>query len=170
MRSDLPKLYNQGDTQVDIQSADFANVINYLKANGLPLPLVIQDDVGMPTGFRYVDTELVWTEPNRPPLKLQAFLVCNAPQRAVTDYDMWRGEPKPRIPEEYKPAPPKPSDPPKPAPVTAKPGPFVYGSLYQALVGDESPDGTKYTDERGSFTKRVVPTPFGNSVYWMKDR
>ena len=170
MRSDLSKLYNQSDNPVDIQSADFAAVMNYLKANGLPVPQPIVYEVGMPTGIRYTDIELLWTEQNRPPLLLQAYLVCNAPQRAVTDYDMWRGEQKPRIPDEYKPAPPKPTDPPKPPPMTAKPGAFVYGNLYQALVGDESPDGTKHTDERGSFTKRVVPTPFGNSVYWMKDR
>lgn len=169
MRSDLEKFYDQSANQVDIHSQDFANVMAYLKANGLPAPQPIVQEVGMPMGFRYTDIELLWTEPNRPPLMLQAYLVCNCPQRAVTDYDMWRGEKNPRIPDEYKPAPPKPADPPKPPPVTAKPGAFVYGSLYLSTAGDDSPDGTKFSDERGTFTKHVLPTPWGKSVWWTKD-
>jgi len=42
------------------------------------------------------------------------------------------------------------------------------GNLYLNVVGDTSPDGSIYTDSRGTFTKHVVATPFGNTVYWEK--
>lgn len=169
MRSDLTRLYNQADNPVDVNSQDFKDVLAYLHSHGLPQPNVIVQEVGMPTGPRYTDIELIFLDPLRAPLKMQAFLVMNAPQRAVTDFDLWRGERNPRIPEEYAPkaaaavvgsqAPVKP---------TRLVGPLIFGSNYQPVPNDDSADGAKYTDERGTFIKRVTPTPFGNSVHWEK--
>jgi hypothetical protein len=75
--------------------------------------------------------------------------------------------------------------PPVPAPVVlpticAPPGPPVNGcidpvgpnsgaaagNIYLTVVGDTSPNGTKFTDSRGTFVKTVVATPFGNSADW----
>jgi hypothetical protein len=170
MRSDLTKLYNQADHQVDVNGEDFANILAYLRSHGLPDPQVVVQEVGTPTGIRYTDIQLVYTDPMRPPLLMQAFLVCNSPQRAVTDYDVWRGEPKPRLPEEF--APPKAAgvaagaETPLPAKPVVLVGPLMYGSVFYPVAGDDSPDGTKFTDVRGTFVKKVVRTPFGNTVYW----
>lgn len=62
--------------------------------------------------------------------------------------------------------PPKPVTP--PAPITVLVGPQQTGTIYQPVVGDASPDGTKYTDARGTFLKHVIASPFGNYVYWEK--
>ncbi len=66
----------------------------------------------------------------------------------------------------------KPFDPPPPpkAPVviTNPVGAQSFGNIYLAVAGDASPDGTTFTDERGTFIKRMVATPFGRNVYWEK--
>lgn len=61
------------------------------------------------------------------------------------------------------PAPPSPIDPPK-VPVWR----HNIGSLWFAAVGDKSANGTQYKDERGTFVKRVIPSPFGEWAYWEK--
>jgi len=47
-------------------------------------------------------------------------------------------------------------------------GPLSIGTLYLSVVGDTSPDGTKFTDSRGTFLKHVTITPFGRTNYWEK--
>lgn len=60
----------------------------------------------------------------------------------------------------------------QPAPTTGatKPkvlvGEHIAGAVYMSVTGDDSPDGTKYSDERGTFVKRSVRNPFGRSVFW----
>lgn len=60
---------------------------------------------------------------------------------------------------------------PPPAPVVAAPvtelvGGQSIGSIYYTVTGDSSPDGTKFTDARGTFVKHMVVTPFGKNAYW----
>jgi len=45
-------------------------------------------------------------------------------------------------------------------------GPQSLGNMYLTVVGDHSPDGTPFTDSRGSFVKHVIPTPFGLNSWW----
>ena len=45
-------------------------------------------------------------------------------------------------------------------------GPYDIGNMYYTVTGDNSPNGTSFTDSRGTFTKTVVPTPFGNESWW----
>lgn len=165
MRADLKKLYNETDNNVDLNSGDFASVIAYLKSYSLPDPMVTSDEVGW-VGGTYVDVELLWTHAGMPPLRQEAYVTMNAPSLAVTMYYMWLGAPPPII-TEY--APPLAVAPP---PMTTKPsvlvGPVIYGNKYQPVTGDDSPNGTQYSDERGTFAKIMVATPFGNSVYWAK--
>lgn len=168
MRSDLKKFYNQADTQVDVNSTDFANVMAYLREHGLPDPQVVVQEVGTPTGIRYTDIELVYTHGMRPPLMMQAFLVLNRPQGAVVDFKLWSGELSVTTPPEYEPPQGEiPPDPPKPKPIILVGG-VMHGTLYYPIVGDDSPNGTRYIDGRGTFVKNVTRTPFGNSVYWTK--
>jgi hypothetical protein len=47
-------------------------------------------------------------------------------------------------------------------------GPLSIGTLYLSVAGDTSPDGTKFTDSRGTFLKHVTITPFGRTNYWEK--
>ena len=47
-------------------------------------------------------------------------------------------------------------------------GPLSIGTLYLSVVGDTSPDATKFTDSRGTFLKHVTITPFGRTNYWEK--
>ena len=47
-------------------------------------------------------------------------------------------------------------------------GPLSIGTLYLSVAGDTSPDGTKFTDSRGTFLKHVTVTPFGRTNYWEK--
>lgn len=50
---------------------------------------------------------------------------------------------------------------------TADPvGQQSLGNIYLSVKGDTSPDGTKYTDSRGTFLKHLVATPFGANAYW----
>jgi hypothetical protein len=62
--------------------------------------------------------------------------------------------------------------PPTPAPQLATDGdpvgPLSSGTLYLSIAGDTSPDGTKFTDSRGTFLKHVTITPFGRTNYWEK--
>jgi hypothetical protein len=66
-----------------------------------------------------------------------------------------------------------PFNPPVVAPPTGPPtvlvGPLSFGTTYLTVVGDSSPDGTTYTDARGTFTKHVFATPFGPESYWTKN-
>jgi hypothetical protein len=63
---------------------------------------------------------------------------------------------------------------PPPAPAAQLPtdgdpvGPLSIGTLYLSVAGDTSPDGTKFTDSRGTFLKHVTITPFGRTNYWEK--
>ncbi len=53
------------------------------------------------------------------------------------------------------------------APTVLVGGPIFPGSkFFYNVAGDNSPDGTKYSDARGTFTKHVYITPFGKSVIW----
>lgn len=65
-----------------------------------------------------------------------------------------------------------PFDPPAPVPpkqpLTVLVGPQAVADMYQPVPGDASPDGTVYTDSRGTFVKHVIASPFGASVYWLK--
>lgn len=58
------------------------------------------------------------------------------------------------------------------APVSTVPTVLVgaqsLGSMYLTVTGDHSPDGTTYSDGRGTFVKHVIQTPFGYSAYWKK--
>jgi hypothetical protein len=47
-------------------------------------------------------------------------------------------------------------------------GPLSVGTLYLSVVGDNYPDGAKFTDSRGTFLKHVTITPFGRGNYWEK--
>jgi len=42
------------------------------------------------------------------------------------------------------------------------------GVLYLTVVGENYPDGAKFSDARGTFLKHVAFTPFGRSTYWEK--
>ncbi len=42
------------------------------------------------------------------------------------------------------------------------------GNLYLSIPGETYPDGAKFTDDRGTFLKHMVVTPFGRSSYWEK--
>lgn len=68
----------------------------------------------------------------------------------------------------------KPFDPPitpaAPSTITKLVGPLSIANLYLPVVGDDSPDGTEYTDDRGTFIKHKTVGPFGNRVYWEKIR
>lgn len=165
MRSDLTKPYNLSDNPPDLTSADCANVMAYLKSHGLPDPQIIVQEVGSPVGIRYTNTELVYTDPLRPPLSLSLYLVLNHPSVAVVDYKLWRGEVV-QYPEEFKPPKAPDTPPPPPAKPTVLVGALMAGSRYYPVAGDDSPDGTKFADARGAFVKKVVQTPFGNTVYW----
>jgi hypothetical protein len=65
-----------------------------------------------------------------------------------------------------------PYDPPAPPPSVEQPKVPVWrhntGNLWFAAIGDNSPDGTPYKDDRGSFLKHVIPSPFGGWQYWEK--
>lgn len=61
---------------------------------------------------------------------------------------------------------PTPSQPTSAPASTALVGPQSIGNLYLSVVGDTSPDGTKFTDSRGTFLKHVIATPFGRNAYW----
>jgi hypothetical protein len=54
-------------------------------------------------------------------------------------------------------------------PPTVLVGPLSFGTTYLTVVGDSSPDGTTFTDARGTFTKHVFATPFGPESYWTKN-
>lgn len=168
MRSDLTKPYNLRDNPPDPASADVANVMAYLKSHGLPDPQVIVQEVGSPDGTRYTNIELVYTAEHRPPLSLSLYLVMNHPSVAVVDYRLWRGELVSNYPTEF--TPPKPAVAPQPPPTkpTVLVGGLMAGSRHYPVAGDSSPDGTKYSDERGTFVKRMTRTPFGSSAYWEK--
>jgi hypothetical protein len=65
-----------------------------------------------------------------------------------------------------------PLTPPAPVPQLATDGdpvgPLSVGTLYLSVVGDNYPDGAKFTDSRGTFLKHVTITPFGRGNYWEK--
>lgn len=62
-----------------------------------------------------------------------------------------------------------PPPPPKPAVAITDPvGPQSFGNIYLTVAGDDSPNGTPFTDDRGTFIKRMVATPFGRNAYWEK--
>lgn len=166
MRSDLEKFYDQASNQVDINSQDFANVMAYLRSHGMLDPMVMEEEVGTPLGARFRNIYLIYTDPQRPPLRMLAYLVMNRPQGAVVDYQMWAGL-KVAIPEEYAP-PVKPVVISNPVPKVLVGG-LMFGNAYYPVAGDDSPNGQKYTDGRGTFTKVKTPSPFGFSVYWTKD-
>lgn len=66
----------------------------------------------------------------------------------------------------------KPFDPPPPpkppVAITNPVGAQSFGNIYLTVAGDTSPDGTLFTDERGTFIKRMVATPFGRNAFWEK--
>lgn len=66
----------------------------------------------------------------------------------------------------------KPFDPPPPpkpvVTITDPVGAQSIGNIYLPVAGDASAEGTTFTDDRGTFIKRVVVTPFGKNVYWEK--
>lgn len=68
---------------------------------------------------------------------------------------------------DYPPVAPPPAAP-TTAPVTDPVGPQTLGNIYLPVVGDNSPDGFTYSDSRGSFVKHISITPFGRTVYWIK--
>jgi hypothetical protein len=57
---------------------------------------------------------------------------------------------------------------PSPTATTDPVGPQSVGALYNSVVGDDSLDGAKFTDARGTFLKHVTITPFGRMMYWEK--
>lgn len=66
-----------------------------------------------------------------------------------------------------------PFNPPQPPPSSSAPPPpsdpvgiQSVGTLYQSIPGDVLPDGSYYTDSRGTFVKHVIPMPFGTDRYW----
>ena len=64
-----------------------------------------------------------------------------------------------------------PPAPPAPAPAenTDPVGPLSVGNLYlSTIAGLAYPDGSTYTEARGTFLKHVVITPFGRTNYWEK--
>ena len=65
-----------------------------------------------------------------------------------------------------------PFDPPAPVPppaaITDPVGAQSVGNLYLSVAGETYPDGAKFTDARGTFSKHVVVTPFGRTNYWEK--
>ena len=70
-----------------------------------------------------------------------------------------------------------PIQPPVPVPVPAPNDPVgpaqgVANSagqqMYYTVTGDTSPNGTVFSDTRGTFVKVVIATPFGNEAYWEK--
>lgn len=64
----------------------------------------------------------------------------------------------------------KPFNPPAPV-VTVAPsadpvGSLSFGTMYLTVPGDTRGNGATFTDSRGTFTKTVIATPFGNEAYW----
>lgn len=45
-------------------------------------------------------------------------------------------------------------------------GPLSVGIIYLTVAGDTSPNGTVFSDTRGTFSKSVFVTPFGNESFW----
>jgi hypothetical protein len=70
--------------------------------------------------------------------------------------------------QDYPPFDPPPPATPAAAPITDPVGAQSVGTLYFSVPGEMSPDGTKFTDPRGTFKKHLVVTPFGKSAYWEK--
>lgn len=153
MRTDLAKFYNVTDNPVDVKSADFANVMQYLVKNGLPLPQVISEEVTRPeqpplpgVPGRWTNILLVWDGNHRPdPLINTAYSVLNSPSNMVVQYKVWNGATGAlAVPDEYAPEPPAPPP----------PMPYVWGRR-------------PHENEPG-YVMREVQTPFGKQVFWEK--
>lgn len=67
---------------------------------------------------------------------------------------------------DYPPYDPPPSD--VNVPVSDPVGPQALGTMYLSTVGDAYADGSRITENRGTFVKHVVVTPFGKTNYWEK--
>ncbi len=63
---------------------------------------------------------------------------------------------------------------PPPPPTTATPasddpvGLQSVGNIYLSLPGETYQNGATFTDNRGTFQKHLVATPFGLNAYWQK--
>ncbi len=60
---------------------------------------------------------------------------------------------------------PAPAEPPV---VTDYVGVQTMGNMYLVVPGDHTPNGVEVTNDRGTFVKRLVQTPFGFNAYYEK--
>lgn len=176
MRPDLVKFYDEHN-QPDPASADFRNVIDWLKAHGAPEPTVTYyflDNIGYPNGgnpgkqmlLTFGPEMLAWTS-------LDAADVMNTPGAAL----LVLGLSKDGILYEPPSPPVMPS-----APVTQPENPigvFWYATreglkIFQPAVGDALPDGKVWPDPATNpphlYLKSIVPMFAGSAAYWTQLR
>jgi len=169
MRSDLTRLYDPLSNPPDPNGEDLQHIAAWMRANGLPasaVPAVVDSVVSYNTGA-YRNVDLVFQREGYPPLVQHLYLFANNPEtalRLLADYYSFHVvEPLVFVPPP-PPEPDKPVKPPAPKRLVGDP----CGDKWLPVAGDESPDGTEYGDERGTFVKHSTATPFGKSVYWTR--
>lgn len=170
MRSDLQQWYHPLQNPPDPNGQDLKDIVAYLRANGLPesaVPQILDEVVDYPGGH-YTNVNLVFARPERPALSQPLYLAMNNPEAALMLLGDYYGFNVPSPPPLFHPpAPPAPPPAPKPAPIILVGG-KILGNMYHGIAGDDSPEGTQYTDYRGTFKKVVTPNPFGQEMHWEK--
>lgn len=171
MRTDLKAWYHPVLNPPDANGEDLQNIVDYLHANGLPetaIPSVVTEVIDFPGGH-YTNTNLLFAIEGRPVLSQPLYLAMNNPEAALALLGDYYGFHVPTPPPLFHPpAPPADSTPaPKPAPAVLV-GANFYGNMYHGVLGDDSPAGTTYTDDRGTFKKVVNRSIFGQEMHWEK--
>jgi hypothetical protein len=171
MRTDLKEWYHPVLNPPDADGQDLKNIVTYLQANGLPttaVPSVVTEVIDFPGGH-YTNTNLVFALDGRPALSQPLYLAMNNPEAALALLGDYYGFTVPTPPPLFHPPAPAASAPatPKPAPKVLVGG-KIMGNMYHGVAGDDSPAGTQYTDDRGTFKKVINPNPFGQEMHWEK--
>jgi len=160
-----------GLAPVDANTSDFRFVVEWVKAKtGLGVPSLIAEPMSMPITklpSAFAPDVLKFTCANGNTAVVDAVMTFYHPEVSVVNIEQSCGQPLTYPGVYVKPSLPPPTMAPAPAPQALVGEPIGNtDGWYQPVAGDNSPDGTAFTDNRGTFVKVVVLNPFGKSQYW----
>lgn len=153
---------------VDTDSPHFRRILSWLVANGAPPnPELVEEKMAF--SEMLAPAYFLFQDGLGRSLKVDAVLLSISPKVALVEIQKAFG--LPQVAVDFPPDPPPPSpEPPKAARPAVLVGPAMdTGERYYPVAGDDSPDGTEYSDARGRFIKHRVMSPFGYlGTYWQK--